>query len=356
MALANPYVMTIEESPALGAHTSERRPDSGSVGHLALLVVYYLKDDDDMDLLALHCERIRRHTHVPYTIYATANRCSPEAKALVVAQPNVVMVDVPDTSYRSSAEHGYYLDALLAAALDGDATHICTLDVDSFPIVDTWVDIVAKQVDRTSQMAGIFRAENGDTALAHPSCIFAARSYFERFSPSFAPFPALSESMRAFLRDSGQSADTGIDLVGKLWAARMTWGRMIRTNRNDPHYLMAGVYADAIFHLGGVGRGKIFRRDLQTSRVHRLSKPLEFLPKWLGGTDKRLQRIRAGAEARMASNNRAIYSLLREWLVTDPESMFAYLLGQTDGSHDPWVQRLESLPPDPESGPRRGMQ
>ncbi len=311
------------------------------VAHVAILVVYFLRDDADMGLLQLHCNRIARHTSVPYTIYATANRCSADARSVVSAQPNITMIDVADTHLRGSAEHGYYLDALLQAALNGPASHVCTLDVDSFPIVDDWVDIVGGHLDPVSGVAGVLRAENSDTALAHPSCIFGSREFFERYRPTFAPFPTASESLRAFLRDTGQRSDTGIDVVAQLWKAELGWGKLLRSNRNDPHYLMAGVYGNAIFHLGGIGRGKVFRRDLQLSRVHRVSRKLQVIPKWLGGNDKRILKMRAGVEARMANQNRNIYLLLREWLLADCDGMLAYLQGDTDGQ--PWVRRLEQL-------------
>ena len=306
-----------------------------------MLVVYFLRDDADMGLLQLHCDRVARHTNVPYTIYATANRCSTEAKRLVAAQAHIEMVEVPNTQLRGSAEHGYYLDALLNVALQGPATHMCTLDVDSFPIVDNWIDIVAGELDPGSGVAGVLRLENADTALAHPSCIFGTRDFFERYHPSFAPFPPLTESLRAFLRDTGQRSDTGIDVVARLWQARLGWGKLLRSNVNDAHYLMAGVYGDAIFHLGGVGRGKVFRRDLELSRAHRLSRKLQVIPKWLGGNGKRILKMRVDVEKRMASQNRNLYLLLREWLVADFDGMLAYLRG--DASGEPWVQRLELL-------------
>ena len=44
--------------------------------HLGILLVCYLKDDDDLPLLELHLERVAKHTHVPTTVFAAANRTS----------------------------------------------------------------------------------------------------------------------------------------------------------------------------------------------------------------------------------------------------------------------------------------
>ncbi len=299
--------------------------------HLGVLLVVYLKDDDDLPLLELHLDRVARHTQVPVTVFAAANRATPAARALLEAQPNVVVCDLPDTELRGSKEHGYYLDRLVPIALDAGVSHLCTLDVDAFPIRDDWVEIVSAAMPEQSGLAAVSRIENGDTALPHPSCAFARRGFFERFSPTFSPDSDGSPQFREFLRATGQRADTGIGLGYVLWVAGEPWGRLVRTNMVDPHYLMAGIYGDAVFHLGGIGRGKLFRKDLEGSALHRITRPLERVPVGTGAaaTAKRsvLRRVRGGQEQRLADENRAFYTLLREWLLSDPDGLIAYLRG-----------------------------
>jgi hypothetical protein len=265
------------------------------------------------------------------TVFAAANRATPAARALLDAQPNVVVCDLPVTDLRGSKEHGWYLDRLVPIALDAGVSHICTLDVDAFPVRDDWVQVVAAAMPEQSGLAAVSRIENGDSALPHPSCAFARRDFYERFTPSFSPDSDGSAAFRDFLRTTGQRADTGIGLGYALWAAGEPWGRLVRTNAVDPHYLMAGIYGDAIFHLGGIGRGKLFRKDLEGSAVHRLTRPLERVPVGTGAVAaaKRsaLRRVRGGQEHRLAEENRAFYSLLRAWLLSDPDGLIAYLRG-----------------------------
>jgi hypothetical protein len=177
----------------------------------------------------------------------------------------------------------------------------------------------------------VSRAENGDSDLPHPSCTFARRDFYEHFHPSFSPDSDGTSEFRRFLHASGQSADTGIRLAYALWRAGLPWGRMLRTNARDPHYLMAGIYGDAVFHLGGVGRGKVFRRDLQQSTVHRLTRPLERLPVGHGAARRAkqaaLQRVRRGKEAQLAAANRAEYEELRRRLLAEPDALLAELRG-----------------------------
>ncbi len=301
------------------------------VRQLGILVVCYLKDDDDLPLLELHLERVAKHTHVPVTVFMAANRASVAARALLDAAPNVEVCDTPDTELRGSREHAFQLDHLVTRALDAGVTHLCTLDVDSFPVRDDWVDVVAAAAPEESGLSGILRLENGDAALPHPSCTFARREFFERFTPSFSPDSTGTPEFRAFLRATDQRADTGIQLGYALWAAGLPWGRLLRSNAVDPHYLMGGIYADAVFHLGGIGRGKLFRRDLEHSTVHRLTRPLERVPVGQGAAAKAkrsvLHRVRGKQEAQLAAQNREVYLTFRARLLADPDVLLAELRG-----------------------------
>ncbi len=310
--------------------------ERGLVEHLAIVVVYFLKDDADLPFLQIHFDRIARHTNVPYTVYAAANRVTPAARAVIEAQPNVVVCEVAESELRGSREHAHYLDALVKVALEDPVSHLCTLDVDSFPVHDDWVARVAGIAPASSGLAGILRVENGDVALPHPSCVFATRAFFERFTPSFSPDSDGSAEFRRFLRSTRQSADTGIHLGYLLWSQHLAWGHLLRSNAADPDGLMAGVYADSVFHMGGIGRGKLFRRDVDASTVHRLTTPLERLPvrgrRAVGMQRAALRRLRGSTEARLAARNREIYELLRGWLFSDPDGFVAFLRGGAPSS------------------------
>ena len=196
----------------------------------------------------------------------------------------------------AAGEHGYYLDEMVPLALDRDVSHVCTLDVDSFPIDDAWLDTLLAAAPPATGLVGVLREENGDVALPHPSCILAPRSFYERWHPSFWPEPEPTPEFRRFVRATGQSADTGIRLASLLWNEQLPWGKLRRTNAVNPHYLLAGIYGDSVFHMGGITRGKVFRTDLDGSRTHKLTQPLEHLPaptpKLKDARRKLLRRVR----------------------------------------------------------------
>ncbi len=305
------------------------------IAHLGILVVYALAHDDDVRLLDLHLERIASCTRVPYTLFAVAPRLSDAARSHVVGAPNVVMCDVPPTPRRASREHGYYLDAMLPLALARGVSHICTLDVDSFPVADDWLDKLLDAASPETGLVGVLREENGDVALPHPSCILAPRKFFEEHQVSFWPEPESTPEFQQFVRATGQRADTGIRLAALLWNENLPWGKLRRTNAVNPHYLLAGIYGDAVFHMGGITRDKVFRTDLDGSRVHKLTQPLAHLPaptqKLKEQRRKLLRRLRRRANAAMAQRNRAMYQELRTRLLDDPDGLIAELRGVPAG-------------------------
>ncbi|HZJ26330.1 MAG TPA: hypothetical protein VFF40_04840 [Acidimicrobiia bacterium] len=313
----------------------------GGVERLGILVVCYLRDDGDVPILRMHLDRVARHTDVAYTHYVTTARASAAAQELIRARPDVQHCDVEPTELRGSREHAYYLDELARRALADGVSHVCTLDVDSFPIRDGWVEAIAEarppaadpQTD--SGVAGILRVENGDTCLPHPSCVFAPRAFFDDHHPSFSPDSDGSAEFRRFLRATGQPADTGIRLAHTLWSRRLGWARLVRTNAVDLHPVMGGVYHDVLFHVGGIGRGKLFRRDLLASRVHRLSRPIERVPVPGAGLRRAKRRllhaIRGRTERRLAAVNREAADELDTRLRRDPDVLFAELTGVSAG-------------------------
>lgn len=301
---------------------------------LAILVVYVVRDDEDLPLLELHLDRIARHTTVPYTIYGAAPRVTPAARARLEAEPNLRLCDLPATDVRGSREHAHYLDGLLAIALESDATHVVTFDVDSFPVTDDWVDALLAAPPE-SGLAAVLRAENGDSVLPHPSCLFATRELFTRSDLSFSPDWDGTPEFRRFLRTTGQAGDTGIRIAYRLWADDLDWARLRRSNARDLHPVIAGIYGDVVFHLGATSRGVLFRRDLAASPIHRLTSPLERYPARrpaaVRAKRSMLRLARGRTERRMMRRNRAAYDVVRHWLLEDPDGLLGYLRGDPAG-------------------------
>ena len=300
------------------------------IERLAILVVYVVRSDDDERLLRLHLDRIARHTSVPYRIHAATPRVTPAAEALLAECPEVVVWPTPAFEQFGSREHAHHLDALLEHAVTDDASHISTFDLDSFPIVDGWHDVLL--ASRPERVAAILRRENGDVLLPHPSCTLLPRSFVEQHPFSFSPDTDGTREFRTFLRTSGQAADTGIRLAYELVRHDIEWTRVVRSNVNDLHPLIAGIYGDAVFHLGAGARASLFRRDLATSVTYRLTRPIERIP-IRAGAGRRLKRrvlgaLRRPAEQRMIAANAAAAHAANAWLRDDADGLFDFLRGR----------------------------
>lgn len=312
-------------------------------GHTAILVVYYLPDAADVPILAEHLGRIERHTTSPFTVYAATERLIEPGRALLAERSWVRQVAVDAGDLRGSREHAAGLDQLAERAIADGCHRIVTLDVDSFPIADGWLDI-AEAAAAPSGVAGILRAENGDVALPHPSWTVVERAFWETYRPSFSPDSDFTPAFRRFLRTTGQAGDTGLGLAYALWAHDVDWHRFRRSNVREIHPVIAGLYADAVFHLAGVASGTLFRRDLSASTAHRLTRPIERLPvpsAIRGAKRAVLERARGGAERSIKERNRVAYDVARDWLLRDADGLVAYLRGHADAPAE-WADRLPS--------------
>jgi hypothetical protein len=303
-----------------------------TVDHLALLVVYVIRDDDGERLLQIHLDRIRRHTTVPYRIYAATPRVTPAAAATLAAAADVEVCDTPPCAEFGSREHAHHLDALLARAQADGPTHIGTLDLDSFPITTGWHDGVLEGAPAPG-IAAVLRRENLDTVLTHPSGLLLPADFVAAHPFSFTPDSDGTPEFRRFLRTTGQPADTGIRLAYLLHREGIPWRALERSNRHDLHPVIAGVYADAIFHVGGGLRTATrFRRDLAASRVHRLTRPIERVPtprpELKRAKTALLDTIRRRPERAFVARNRRAAETARRCLDEDADAFVAYLLGR----------------------------
>jgi hypothetical protein len=286
---------------------------------LGICCVYFYGEDGEW-LLQLQLRYIASTlAGYDYTIYAAVNRLRPELRQILERAPRLEIISLPSFEGEGSPEHGFYLDLLLRHAADAGCTHLAAFDADSFPVLADWPRVLLDRMNG-ARLAAVLRSENRDTHLPHPCGLFMQRSFFIDHAPRM--FPPESEiladaSFREFLAETQQRIDTGIGYGHALWRSKEPWLALRRSNRSNPHFLMAGVYGDVFFHLGASSRRPWFYRD----QLKRLSLQIG---QFFGATPI-LWRLRPWLDERYIESNRRRLARITDSLRSDPDRYLSRL-------------------------------
>jgi hypothetical protein len=263
-----------------------------------------------------------------YTVYAAANRLQAELRRVLEETPHVKIVSLPQYQGNAAAgvmdasfEHAFYLDRLLREAADDGCTHLAAIDSDSFPVLPDWPSVLLQRMG-SIRFAAVLRSENLDTNLPHPSGLFMDRSFLLEHAPRLLPSRSeilASPSFREFQKETAQRTDTGIGYGHTLWKSKEPWLPLVRSNRRNPHFLMAGIYGDVFFHLGASSRRPWFFFDYQKRLSLRIKPALSKLPV--------LWHVGAWLEERYISSNERTLAKITGSLRSDPDRFLSSLQG-----------------------------
>lgn len=196
--------------------------------------------------IRLCLQQLERHrAGVSYDILVWDNSFLPEHLEILEANARVTVFS--EHEKRKDVRHGRALDRLLREVPD-ETEYVVTLDTDSFPIRDGWLDNLIGRLDGGASIAGVWRDEMAPkiTPYVHPSCLAARRKTLLELEVDFA-------------RKSGQ--DVGQNITEAVVSAGGRVSRLRRSNARNPHFLMAGIYGDLVYHHGAGSR----RADFWTS-------------------------------------------------------------------------------------------
>lgn len=302
-----------------------RTRGSGSGMRLGIAVVYMVLPGNE-ELINLHLRYIERCTRVPFTIYAAANRLPTDLRDRLAAKPYVRVCSIPTTDLRSSLEHAYYLERLIATAIKDDVTHVVTLHVDSFPIRSGWATDLAAKLSSGYSFAAIVRDELRDPKPM-TACLFFPHEFYVRYQPKLLlPRETMrSAARRKYVRHLANPKESGTGYGFLSCREGLQWFPLRRTNLREDHYYFGSIHGDLIFHLGAAAselRGFTGAREYLWMRRVR-GKAVIVLPrvirKFLKGLiPQRLLHPESPA-------HRSAYSTVREALIADPESYLQYL-------------------------------
>ncbi len=162
----------------------------------------------------------------------------------------------------------------LAKKVPAAFDYIVTLDNDSFPVRDDWLDVLVSECERGAALAGVYRDEMAPSVdpFVHVSGLCVARDDLRALGVSFG------RDIQYIGEQYKQDVDHNQDVGQKITYEFIRLGRRIapleRSNKVNYHFVMGGVYGDVIYHHGAGGRRAKFRQAGDVADDERISTAL----------------------------------------------------------------------------------
>ena len=285
---------------------------------IGIICVYYVPLND-LWIAEQQISHIKKNSNdYCYQIYGADVRLEPQVKDFLLSE-EVKLINFQGKYESPNREHGCSLDNLVNVAIEDRCDIIVTLDVDSWPISPDWIQSAIKKINNSDGVVAVHRAENNATYLPHPCGTFLTRDFIEKHNFQFFP-PSQTVStpeFQNFLKITGQAIDTGIGLGFTLFTTDSSWQKLSRSNTKELHYLMAGIYDNNIFHVGGGGRNPVFEKDLYPNRVYKFLKKAKNVPL--------VWRILESRRKKVASRNRLISEKIKSKILNNPDKLYEFL-------------------------------
>jgi hypothetical protein len=234
------------------------------------IAVVYAVSERNGPLLDLHLRQIEKNTEHPYTIYACVNELLPQFQARLRENPRVKICPCepypggcvlwrPGTVraaprqavvFESKFEHSWYLEQLIATAIEEGVSHLAIFHVDSFPVRRGWDSELISRLSERCVLAGVVRNPERDRKPLTAGLLFP-REFYLQHQPRLllAPEELASEDYRRFSASCPHVNDSGLGYAFKMFREGLTWYPLVRSNLGGGHAQFASVHGDLIFHL-----------------------------------------------------------------------------------------------------------
>ena len=263
-------------------------PEKGPSGRAAILIVASGDDPGRSKWLESCLRNLVEYTDYPnYQLYVWNNDVGDErTRQLTDEISNCVLFDA-DPDEPLGHPHAGGLQKLYEIARRDGVEYIVTFDTDALALRRDWLTRLIAEVDQGAVLAGVWR-DRRQLAIAepyvHPSCLCTTVRFVEDHSLRFDDRP-------------GHGYDTLAKFTRTALEADLPIHKLRRSNKNELHFMIGGIYGDTIYH-------------------HWMGSRL--LPLFLGSTDS--DSIR---------RNRRIRDLGARMLFEHRDEYFAWLGGDT---------------------------
>jgi hypothetical protein len=292
------------------------------------VAVVYLFTEKTEPLLDVHLSRIERYTQVPYTIYAGVNRLAPEYRQRLERQPHVRICDIPDTELRGAQEHSYYLEHLVRAAIEDDATHVATLHLDSFPIKPGWAEDLA---GRLSERCVFVTLDRVNTA-----CLFFHRDFYCRYRPVFwmSTQERSNPLYRRLVSERRILEHSGVGYAFRAYEHGLSWCYLKKVTPGEMDEV-GQVFDGTIFHLKGaiwIGEGYASQSRFHSAYGHLVTRIARIYRFALPIDVRHALRRRFGTflGANVDRHRKTYRAVQMKQFLDDPEGNVESLTGQTN--------------------------
>lgn len=204
---------------------------------------------------ALQMRQLRRHTPEGFRLLVAGNRLIPEHEAYLRSCPEVELYSTSDGAIPAFPEIWQFRDWLTDKALER-FRYLVTLDADAFPVRDGWLEQYLEPLSAAEPVAAVQRLENGDSHADRCFLVCTSDTWRRRrfsFEPSIA--------------DAGFLISYSLELAG------LSWRKLVRSNRWNPHPLTAAIYDDGVYHHGAGGRLPMYRMNREAWAGEGLDSP-----------------------------------------------------------------------------------
>jgi hypothetical protein len=149
------------------------------------------------------------------------------------------------------------LGDIICATSRNDEDWLIFIDGDAFP-VGNLVPYLRESL-AVHPLVAVKRLENNGDQQPHPCFCATTVGFWKQVKGNWSKGYSWTNA------DGNRVSDVGGELLGKLNELAIDWKAMLRSNRNDWHPLLFGVYDDMIYHHGSGFRLPVLRVDLSSS-------------------------------------------------------------------------------------------
>lgn len=227
------------------------------------MIVHGGDDPATLSWLAVCLRHISSRTRWPdYRIYLWNN--NPEDAAIhemIKINNRINLIQAPPGE-KMKHPHAAPLQKLYELALKDKVRYLVTMDTDAFPIQEDWLRFLIGQLNEQVPLAGIWRDElhRAIPPYIHPSCACMTVPFIEEHRLRFDDVDI----------SAGKNLDTLCSFTRAVLENDKRLFKLVRSNVNQFHYLMGGVYGDLIYHHGAGSRKGITFWGEEKSEVLKL--------------------------------------------------------------------------------------